>query len=162
VTCLSLLMLVRTEFLSLLTSRPSDSSSLFPRLTRGRVQSVIRLCGANGAEQSWSHRLRSVFLHVLVLLIAFSELYLNDLPVLWQHRPLALLMGCAFSLNLLRWHWHHGRFTYLYADHPRFSSPSVLIASLLTPAAFYAAFAALTSLSRTLTHARLSVPWTQF
>jgi hypothetical protein len=78
---------------------------------------------------------------------ALAELCLNDLPILWQHRPLALLMGCAFSLNLLGWHAYHGRFTYLYADAPRTSAPAALLACVLTPAALVAAFAAVASVS---------------
>merc|ERR1712070_495504 len=94
-----------------------------------------------------TQKIQSLLVHALAVLIAFSELCLNDLPVLWQHRPLALLMGCAFSLNLLGWQALHGRFTYLYADAPRPSAPSALLACVLTPAALTVAFAALASLS---------------
>ena len=97
-------------------------------------------------------------MHALALVIAFAELCLNDLPVLWQHRPLALLMGCAFSLNLLGWHARHGRFTYLYADAPRTSAPSALLACIITPAALVASFTVLASVSRAATHT--SALWT--
>merc|ERR1719482_2631598 len=118
-----------------------------PKSLQQRLQALQRLCAGGGAEPPLAHKLQSLFVHALALLIAFAELCLNDLPILWQHRPLALLMGCAFSLNLLGWHARLGRFTYLYADAPRTSAPSALLACVLTPAALTAAFAALASLS---------------
>ena len=86
-------------------------------------------------------------MHALALVIAFAELFLNDLPILPQHRVLALLMGCAFALNLLGWHAYRGRFTYLYADAPRTSHAAALVACVATPAALALAFSALASVS---------------
>ena len=120
-----------------------------PRFTwlASKLQALSRLTAGGGAEPPLSHKLQSLFVHALALLIAFIELCLNDLPILPQHRPLALLMGCAFSLNLLGWHAYHGRFTYLYADAPRTSAPAALLACVCTPAALVGAFALLCSLS---------------
>lgn len=56
--------------------------------------------GAGGVEPL-SHKLRTFAVHTLPVLIASLELRLNDLPVLWQHMPLAVLMGCCFSGYLL-------------------------------------------------------------
>ena len=118
-----------------------------PKSLQQRLQALQRLCAGGGAEPPLAHKLQSLFVHALALLIAFAELCLNDLPVLWQHRPLALLMGCAFSLNLLGWHAYQGRFTYLYADAPRTGAYAALIACVLTPAALVGAFACLASIS---------------
>ena len=112
-----------------------------------KLQALSRLMASGGAEPPLIHKLRSVSLHALALIIAFTELCLNDLPILPQHRPLALLMGCAFSLNLLTWHAYRGRFTYLYADAPRTSAPAALLAGVCTPVALVCAFACLCSLS---------------
>ena len=112
IATLSLIMLLRATLLAFLASRSRSSE---PSALSARVQSCARLCAAGGAEPPLAHKLRSLVVHALALVIAFAELWLNDLPVLPQHRPLALLMGCAFSLNLLGWHARHGRFTYLYA-----------------------------------------------
>lgn len=145
--------------LSLLTLLRQCISSLWARLCGhgvggsapsalcAHLQSCTRLCAAGGAEPPLSQKLQSLVVHMIALLISFAELSLNDLPVLWQHRPLAVLMGCAFSVNLLAWHTYHGRFTYMYADAPRTSAPSILLACVITPAALAAAFAALASLS---------------
>lgn len=108
---------------------------------------LARYYAAGGAEPPLPVKLQSVGVHAAALAIAAAELYLNDLPVLTQHRPLALLLGCAYSLNLLAWHAHLGRFTYLYADAPRTSANATLVASVFTPAALAAAFTALASVS---------------
>ena len=112
-----------------------------------KLQALSRLMASGTAEPPLSHKLQSLLVHALALIIAFAELCLNDLPVLPQHRPLALLMGCAFSINLLTRHAYHGRFTYLYADAPRTSAPAALLACVCTPAALGCAFACLCSLS---------------
>lgn len=104
-------------------------------------------CGPWGMEAPRHSKLHAVSLHAAALLIASSELCLNDLPVLWQHMPLMLLFGCAFSLNLLAWHSHLGRFTYLLADDPRASPLALLLACTLTPIVLSLAFAALATLS---------------
>ena len=140
VATLSTVMLL-PQMLLLLCSRPALQSLARP------LQVLVRLTAGGGAEPPLWHKLQSLFVHALALLIAFAELCLNDLPVLPQHRPLALLMGCAFSLNLLGWHTYHGRFTYLYADAPRTSAPAALLACVLTPAALAMAFAVLASIS---------------
>lgn len=155
IACLSLLMLARATLVTVLASRSRSSE---PSALSARVQSCARLCAAGGAEPPLAHKLQSLVVHALALLIAFAELCLNDLPVLLPHRPLALLMGCAFALNLLGWHARHGRFTYLYADAPRTSAPSALLACILTPAALVASFTALASVSRAATHT--SALWT--
>jgi len=133
--------------LSIATIAPQVMLTFAPSCVATRLQPLARLCAGGGAEPPLSQKLQSLFVHALALLIAFSELYLNDLPILPQHRPLALLLGCAFSLNLLMWHAYHGRFTYLYADAPRTSAPAALLACVCTPAALVAAFAALANLS---------------
>ena len=155
IAALSLIMLLRATLLAVLASRSRSSE---PSALSARVQSCARLCAAGGAEPPLAHKLRSLVVHALALVIAFAELWLNDLPVLPQHRPLALLMGCAFSLNLLGWHARHGRFTYLYADAPRTSAPSALLACIITPVALVASFSALASVSRAATHT--SALWT--
>ena len=139
VACLSILMLTPHMLLFVCSKGPKSLQQ--------RLQALQRLCAGGGAEPPLAHKLQSLFVHALALLIAFAELCLNDLPVLWQHRPLALLMGCAFSLNLLGWHAYQGRFTYLYADAPRTGAYAALIACVLTPAALVGAFACLASIS---------------
>ena len=103
--------------------------------------------GSWAVEAPRHSRRHAIALHAAALAIASSELYLNDLPVLWQHMPLMLLIGCAFSLNVLAWHAHLGRFTYLFADVPRASPLALLLVCTLTPLALSLAFAALASLS---------------
>jgi len=107
------------------------------------VLPLLNDCG----EPTLSLKLRAMGVHALAVLIAGLELYLNDLPILWQHMPLPVLMGCAFGFNLLGLHAHYGRFIYLFADPPHTSAPAVLLACAATPAAFAAAFATLASLS---------------
>ena len=51
------------------------------------------------------------------------------------------------KLTVLGWHAYYGRFTYLYADAPRTSSVSALLACVLTPGALFVAFTAFASLS---------------
>lgn len=155
IACLSLLMLLRSTLVAVLASRSRSSE---PSALSARVQALARLCAAGGAEPPFMHKVQSLVVHALALTIAMLELCLNDLPVLSAHRPLALLMGCAFSLNLLVWHARYGRFSYLYADAPRTSSPSILLACVITPFALVASFTALASVSRAATHT--SALWT--
>ena len=151
IACLSLLMLLR-QSLSCAWSRlcgpgGGTGGAAAPSQCASRVQSCTRLCATGGAEPPLHHKLQSLAVHALALAISAAELCLNDLPVLWQHRTLALLFGCAFSLNVLGWHAYYGRFTYLYADAPRTSSVSALLACVLTPGALFVAFTAFASLS---------------
>jgi hypothetical protein len=114
------------------------------------THACLRPRAAGGAEPPVAMKLRSLGVHLLAVLIATCELCFNDLPVLWQHLPFVLLLGCAFGLNMLAWQAHTGRFSYLYAVAPRTSQPAVLLACVLTPAALAFAFAALASLSATI------------
>ena len=150
IACLSLLMLGRQSIICLwsrICGLGGGAGSAAPSKCAARVQSCTRLCAAGGAEPPLAHKLQSLAVHALALAIAVAELCLNDLPVLWQHRTLALLFGCAFSLNVLGWHAYYGRFTYLYADAPRTSSVSTLLACVITPGALFAAFTAFASMS---------------
>lgn len=106
-----------------------------------------RRCAAGGAEPPLTVKLKAAAIHAASVAIVLTELRLNDLPVLWQHMPLAVLLGCGFALNILCWRFHHGRFTYLYADAARTSAPAALIACTLTPLALALAYAAVASIS---------------
>lgn len=150
IACLSLLMLARQSISSLwsrVCGLGGGAGAAAPSQCAARVQSATRLCAAGGAEPPLAHKLQSMAVHALALAISVAELCLNDLPVLWQHRTLALLFGCAFSLNILGWHAYYGRFTYLYADAPRTSSVSTLLTCVITPGALFAAFTAFASMS---------------
>ena len=81
------------------------------------------------------------------MLISATEIVLNDLPVLPVHMPMSALVGCAFSLNVLWWYTHHGRFTYLYGEPSRSSSAAMLVACVATPLALPLAFGTLASIS---------------
>jgi len=100
-----------------------------------------------GVDLPFKRKLRSIAISILALLIAFTEMRYNDMPVLWQHLPLAVVLGCAFSCSLLAWYAHLGAFVYLYADTPRTSAYSALLAALATPIALTLSFAAVAALS---------------
>ena len=126
-------------------------SKLSTRLTRSpKSYGYTSLLPPSSSEPPLSIKIRSVCVHLVAPLISINELLLNDLPVLWSHLPVAMLLACSFSLFILASYSRFGRFAYLYAQAPRTSAIDALGACVLTAVAIAASFAALASISSSL------------